>query len=440
MTEKTELDPRGLKWMGPIPRDWSAHPVKRHYHIQLGKMLQNNPSTDTDRLVPYVKALYVLWSEVRTDDLPEMYASTQDVRQYGIDEGDLLVCEGGEVGRAGIVHAPPENCIIQNALHRVRARNSGDVHFLQYVLHSVSASGWFDVLCNRATIAHFTREKFADLRIPLPRLEIQRAIAAFLDRETARIDALIEKKQRQIELLQEKRAALISYAVTKGLDANVKMKDSYIGWIGEIPAHWSLLQLRRVVSKFVDYRGKTPKKTESGIPLITAGAVKDGQIDHTLVPEFIADDEYDDWMVRGKPEQGDVVITTEAPLGEVGQVFDTNVAFAQRIILFKVNATTMIPEFLRYYYLSINGRSELLSRASGSTASGIRADRLKMSTVIVPPLDEQRAIVEYFEETLKPLLTPRFLISESIVKLRELRTALISAAVTGKIDVRKEVS
>ena len=97
-----------------------------------------------------------------------------------------------------------------------------------------------------------------------------------------------------------------------------------------------------------------------------------------------------------------------------------------------------MPEFLRYYYLSINGRSELLSRASGSTASGIRADRLKMSKVIVPPLDEQRTIVEYLEETLKPLLTPRSLISESIGKLCELRTALISAAVTGKIDVRKE--
>ncbi|MHC1575309.1 MAG: restriction endonuclease subunit S [Candidatus Methanogasteraceae archaeon] len=186
----------GVEWLGAVPEGWSAVAVKHHFNIQLGKMLQNKPDSDADILIPYAKALHVLWGSVITDDLPEMWAKPSDIQQYGIRGDDLLVCEGGEVGRAGVVTSPPEQCIIQNALHRVRAKKSSDVQFLGYVLHAVNSSTWFDVLCNKATIAHFTREKCADLRIPVPPLPEQHAIAAFLDRETGRIDALVAKKGR----------------------------------------------------------------------------------------------------------------------------------------------------------------------------------------------------------------------------------------------------
>ena len=215
MKENVDLDPMGIKWMGNTPDVWGIDAVKRHYDIRLGKMLQNAPATDADKLVPYIKALQVTWGKVVLGDLPEMWASPVEISQYEVGEGDLLVCEGGEVGRCGIVQSPPKDCIIQNAVHRVRPKNWADSRFLHYVLHAVNSSGWFDVLCNKATIAHFTREKFADLRIPFPSDTIQRAVATFLDRETERIAPLISKKRRQIELLLEKRAALISHAVTK---------------------------------------------------------------------------------------------------------------------------------------------------------------------------------------------------------------------------------
>jgi len=233
-----ELDPQGVKWMGTIPHRWLAVPTKWYFALQLGKMLQNNAVSDGDQPVPYLKAAHVSWGKVNTADLPDMWASREEISRYGVKAGDLLVCEGGDVGRAGIASDLPDNCIIQNALHRVRPKFSSDVRFFMYVLHAVGSSGWFNVLCNRATIAHFTGEKLADLRIPLPSLEEQLAITTFLDRETARIDALIDKKQRQIELLQEKRAAIISHAVTKGLDPNVEMKSSGFEWIGRIPKHW----------------------------------------------------------------------------------------------------------------------------------------------------------------------------------------------------------
>src|SRR5437879_5625949 len=162
----------------------------------------------------------------------------------------------------------------------------------------------------------------------LPTLQEQHNIATFLDYETARINALIAKKERLIELLQEKRAALISHAVTKGLDPTMPMKDSGVDWLGEIPAHWEVLQLRRVVDKFVDYRGATPTKVIGGVPLITARNIKNGAIDFTLSQEYISEKEYSERMVRGFPELGDVLVTTEAPLGEMAQIIDANVALA----------------------------------------------------------------------------------------------------------------
>ena len=231
-----EYRPSGLKWLEEIPSHWDVKAARRDFDIQLGKMLQPTPNGPNDSENPYFKAQHVNWEAVQTTGLPFMWAQPGDEVQYGVRNGDLLVCEGGEVGRAGVVLNPPDRAIIQNALHRVRSLGTSDIRLLMYLLQHIASQGWFDVLCNRATIAHFTSEKFGDLPIPVPPLSEQRAIAAFLDRETAKIDALVAKKERLIELLQEKRVALISHAVTRGLpadaaaqaglDPNVPMKDS----------------------------------------------------------------------------------------------------------------------------------------------------------------------------------------------------------------------
>jgi len=208
----------GIEWLGEIPEHWDTMECKFAFLIQLGKMLQNEPQTINDEQVPYLKALHVQWENVNTLDLPEMWASPGDVRKYSVRDGDLLVCEGGEVGRAGILRNPPAKCIIQNALHWVRPKEDNCNRFLMYLLEVASYRGWFDILCNKATIAHFTGEKFGWLSIALPPPHEQRAIAAFLDRETAQIDALIEKIKKSIDLLREYRTALITAAVTGKID------------------------------------------------------------------------------------------------------------------------------------------------------------------------------------------------------------------------------
>ena len=155
---------------------------------------------------------------------------------------------------------------------------------------------------------------------------------------------------------------------------------------------WREYILENIIQKFIDYRGKTPNKTTSGIPLITAKIVKSGKI---LEPnEFIAEDAYDSWMTRGLPEINDVVLTTEAPLGEVALIKDKSVALAQRIITLRGSKNFVYNPFLKYLFQSPVGQYKLQSRASGTTVFGIKASVLKKISITLPPLPEQKAIAQ----------------------------------------------
>lgn len=429
----------GLEWIGDIPSHWSIKAARREYAIQLGKMLQPTASSPQDCETPYLKAQHVQWESVRTTELPTMYADFVDHVQYGVDNGDLLVCEGGEVGRAGIVRNPPPGCIIQNALHRVRSVGTSDISFLAYLLKHASSQDWISVLCNRATIAHFTSEKLGDLLIPWAPLSEQRTIVGFLDRKTAKIDALVAKQGRLVELLEERRRALVTTVVTKGLARKVPTKYTGTPWFGNIPTHWDVIGLSKGVKKFVDYRGKTPRKVSSGVPLVTARNIKNRRIDFSESREYIQEEFYARWMKRGLPEIDDVVVTTEAPLGETAQINKTRVALAQRIILLKPENEVIDGRFLKYHFVSDSGRYELHTRSTGSTALGVKASHLRASVIAVPPILEQRECARYLdsENTKIDRLINKVL--GAIDRLTELRTALISAAVTGKIDVREMV-
>jgi type I restriction enzyme S subunit len=155
-------------------------------------------------------------------------------------------------------------------------------------------------------------------------------------------------------------------------------------------SEWREYLLEDVIDKFIDYRGKTPDKKGSGIPLVTAKIVKAGKI---LPPnEFIAPEDYDSWMTRGLPEIDDIVLTTEAPLGEIALIKDRNVALAQRIITLRGKKNIVFNPFLKYYFQDDAGQHELQSRASGTTVFGIKASVLKKVPVSLPPLLEQKAI------------------------------------------------
>ncbi len=158
----------------------------------------------------------------------------------------------------------------------------------------------------------------------------------------------------------------------------------------QIPKNWQEYKLEEVIGKFIDYRGKTPKKDSSGIPLVTAKIIKNGIIQEPN--EFISQDTYKKWMTRGFPESGDILLTTEAPLGEVATIKDKNIALAQRVILLRCNSKFLTNPFLKYWLKSSIGQNRIKSRSSGSTVTGIRSSELKKVLISVPSLSQQEHV------------------------------------------------
>lgn len=309
--------------------------------------------------------------------------------------------------------------------------------FLHYLLRSAPYIALYGRISKGVRVNQWDLEHEALRNVPviLPALATQKSIATFLDRETARIDQLAEKKQQLSRLLIAKQEAFRDTAVCKGLDPRAIFKDSKVDWFGQVPAHWTVCRFNRLISSKVDYRGRTPEKVDDGVFLVTARNIRSGKIDYERSQEFTTKNDWEKLSMRGKPEIGDVIFTTEAPLGQVAQVDRTDVAFAQRIMKFRANEMLASNDYLAELMMSASFQRSLNLFASGSTASGMKSERLAHIFGLAPPMGEQKKIVKLVREhTLRTnaVLGP---IEKSLDLLTEFRIALITAAVTGQIDL-----
>ncbi len=235
----------GVEWLGEVPAHWEIAPVYARFGVALGKMLDEK-RVSGESPGRYLRNVDVQWDSVNSKDLPIMDFLPQERNRYRLIPGDLLVCEGGEVGRTATWQGEIEECFFQKAIHRVRPLSNRDFpRFFYFVMRFLAANGVFVAGSNPNTINHLTAVQLRHFRSLFPPCFEQRAISTFLDRETTKIDALVAKKERLIELLQEKRTTLITRAVTKGLDLDTPMKDSGVKWLGVIPALWKCLALAR---------------------------------------------------------------------------------------------------------------------------------------------------------------------------------------------------
>ena len=208
----------GIEWIGEIPEHWMLSQIGKHYDICLGKMLQPTQLSDTDSLVNYLCSINIGPNGIDLGTVKEMWFSIKDRSRYEIKAGDLLVCEGGDVGKAAIWDGSITPCYIQNALHRIRPADKNSNRFLKYWFKFIKESGYIDMICNKATMAHYTREKVAHSLLLLAPPNEQHAIADYLDQKTSEIDTLNSEIQDSIEQLKEYRQSLISEAVTGKID------------------------------------------------------------------------------------------------------------------------------------------------------------------------------------------------------------------------------
>ena len=216
-------------------------------------------------------------------------------------------------------------------------------------------------------------------------------------------------------------------------------KESGVEWLGQIPKHWNAAPLTKHLDSIIDYRGRTPEKTESGRFLVTAKNIRDGQIDYAISQEFTSEDEYQRIMTRGIPQIGDVLFTTEAPLGEVANVDNVSIALAQRIIKFRPNFNRLNPYFLKYWILSYFFQSDLHQHATGSTAQGIKSSKLCLLKLNLPPLKEQSQIANFLDRKTGQIDELIRIKERRIELLHEQRTALINQVVTKGLDPNVEM-
>lgn len=257
-----------------------------------------------------------------------------------------------------------------------------------------------------------------------------------MEHANGRLERAIRAKRKVIALLNEQKQAIIHRAVTRGLNPDAPLKPSGIPWLGDIPAHWSIWPFTRCAIERADYRGATPEKTETGVFLVTAKNIRKGWIDYEASREFVRESDYDRIMRRGLPKIGDVLLTTEAPLGSIALVDQERVAIAQRVIRFRLNPKLLLSDYALLFLNSPAFQHQLAERATGSTAQGIKASKLPQLRVCFPKIDEQRVILEQLRTETLPIDTAIHRLEREIALLREYRTRLVADVVTGQLDVR----
>ena len=431
----------GIEWIGEIPEGWEISKVSYFYEVQLGKMLQPQKKSETDTEEKYLCAANVGKNSLSLDTLKTMWFSQTEKHQFDLKEGDLLVVEGGDVASCAIIETPIRNLFFQNALHRVRPLHNESVAFLRYWLMTAKSYGYIDLICNKATIAHFSKEKFIALPILVIPQDIQSQIVSFLDLECKQIDDLLSKSRSSIEEYKKLKQAVITQAVTKGVRGEREMKDSGVEWIGEIPKEWRKTQLRHCATiKSGITLGKSYSKDTVLIerPYLRVANVQGGYVDlNDLATIQVTPDE----DLKYRLHSGDVLMTEGGDRDKLGRgcVWHGEIEpclHQNHVFAVQTNETVLLPEFLEYLTASNVGRSYFDVTAIKTTnLACTSSSKVLAFTIPLPPIEEQIEIVSYIKkrslELNKLIMKKELLVQE----LERYKKSLIYEVVTGKREV-----
>jgi type I restriction enzyme S subunit len=397
-----------------VKRGWQRKKVSEIARHSLGKMLDKAKNKGEPR--PYLRNLNVRWFGFDLSDVLEMRFLPEEEAKYTAIKGDVLVCEGGYPGRAAIWEQD-EPIYFQKALHRVRFHQPEHNKWFLYYLHACDLDGTLRNYFSGTGIQHFTGEALSQFELPLPPLRELLSIVSILDEA---FDGITVAKANAEKNLQNARSLFESQ-----LEATFTFTKQGKGWIDTtIGQH----------IRFIDYRGKTPKKTESGLRLITAKNVKMGYVREAPM-EFVAPETYDGWMTRGIPRRGDVLFTTEAPLANVAQLeTDEKVVFAQRIIVMQPDAAKLDSTFLKYLLLSRPVQQRIRTKGTGATVQGIKASLLKSIEISFPSsLTMQRQIVTKLDTLREETRRLEAIHRRKLAALDELKRSLLHKAFAGEL-------
>ncbi|HRB70816.1 MAG TPA: restriction endonuclease subunit S [Flavobacterium sp.] len=379
---------------------------------------------------------------IRTSDIDDngklsaegVYIDEQLVEEYKLKEGDFLISRSGTLGRGYLYSVKDGLCSYAGYLVKYSLnKNIANPKFIFYCTKTKQFNGWLDYSVIEATIGNINGEKYANLPLPLPSLTQQDKIVDYLDQEIAKIDALIEKKNQLINILEQKKKAVINQTVTKGLDLNGSMKNSEIEWLGEIPKHWEVVKLKYFID--INYGlSQPPEYLDNGTPLIRATNVFRGKISEKDM--VYIDAEQLDSNKKITLKKGDIIIVRSgaytADSAIITEEYENSIAGFDMVIRAK---DLLFNKYLSYVLLSdymLN--KQLIPMRVRAAQPHLNAEEVGSTALVLPPLEEQATIVKYLEMFLQHNEKSISLINSSIELLKEKRTAVISAAINGELN------
>lgn len=416
------------EWLGEIPLHWDIQPTKRFFRL----IAEPAPDNNSYELLSVYTGIGV--KPRKELEQKGNKASTTD-GYWVVKKGDIVVNK--LLAWMGAVGYSEYDGVTSPAYDILRPTKKLNPKFYHYLFRTKIANMEFK-RWSRGIMEMRLRLYFDELGrifMPFPTFEEQNKIVDFLDHETAKIDTLIAKQEKLIELLKEKRQAVISHAVTKGLNPNVPMKDSGVEWLGEVPNHWKITKLSYVANGFNGDRGSNYPSGEDfiddGIPFISTSDLISGKV-LTNDASRITEDRYN--LLGGlKIKYGDIIYCLRGSVGKNGICEFNEGTIASALMGIRCNSINPY-----YLLLLLNSSIESQQRANyttGSVSANLSAENVMSYKFAFPPEKEQLQIVENLKmvfEYFDQLITK----AESAIQLmQERRTALISAAVTGKIDV-----
>ena len=359
----------------------------------------------------------------------------EEAQPYLLQEGDLLLARSGSVGRSFLYRQNWGQVCHAGYLIRARLKSDFDARFVYWSLNTSAYWAWIESVAIRSTIQNVSAEKYADFAVPSPPFETQQRIAAFLDEKTAQIDGLIEKKRALLERLAEKQQAIITQAVTKGLDPAAPMKDSGIEWLGSIPAHWEAVMTKYLITVATSGpRGWSEMTMDTGAVFFRSQNI--GRSMEVVFDDLVRVQPEDDAeSQRSRLKDEDVVICiTGARTGAVAHISGLEHAYInQHVCLLRPSSDMVAGRYLAYSLASRLGQ-EQLSVAMYGLKQGLGLEQVRSLSVICPSIEEQERIVEFLDDATAMIETLTTATGQTIELLKEYRSALITAAVTGQIE------
>lgn len=426
----------GVEWLGEVPEHWEVTRLSDVSEILSGYPFEAGLFSDEG--LPVVRMSDFGDGQVLLGDTKRI--ASHHVQDKSLaHKGDFLLGLSGSISNFAIVREQDLPCAVNQRVAMIRVADPAAC-LVGWFLQSPEFSNQIVCSLPETTIQNISIGQLRLCKLPKPAVAEQAAINGFLDSETAKIDELVAEQRRLMELLKEKRQAVISHAVTKGLNPHAPMKPSGIEWLGEVPAHWGVFPLKRDLAFLTSgSRGWAENYSDEGdLFLRIANLTRDSisldlaDVQRVVVPEGAEGQ-------RTRVQAGDVLFSITAYLGSVAVVPDAlETAFvSQHVALARLTRARTLPRWIGYIALSVVGQTWFQSQSYGGTKIQLSLDDVKNLPITEPPLTEQEAIVAFIDREVARFDSFTAQAERAIDLLHERRTALISAAVTGQIDVRQ---